>query len=229
MPTTLPCPLCGSLETGHFHTDRRREYLRCAVCDLVFVPPRFFLTAEQEKACYDQHENDPEDPRYRQFLSRLAEPLIARLAPGATGLDFGSGPGPTLSVMLREAGFPTTNYDPFYVPDETALAQTYDFITATEVAEHLHQPGRQLAQLWQILRPGGYLGIMTKRVINHQAFTTWHYKNDPTHVTFFAEETFVWLAERWEAELEILGADVVILRKPISSTGDERRDSDGQK
>lgn len=97
------------------------------------------------------------------------------------------------------------------------------------MAEHLHQPGRQLAQLWQILRPGGYLGIMTKRVINHQAFTTWHYKNDPTHVTFFAEETFVWLAERWEAELEILGADVVILRKPISSTGDERRDSDGQK
>jgi len=45
------------------------------------------------------------DPRYRRFLARLAEPLIAHLPKGARGLDFGCGPGPTLSLMLREAGF----------------------------------------------------------------------------------------------------------------------------
>jgi arginine decarboxylase len=30
---------------------------------------------------------------------------------------------------------------------------------------------------------------------------------------FFAEETFVWLAGQWEANLEILGEDVVVFRK----------------
>ena len=31
---------------------------------------------QNEKARYDQHRNDPSDPRYRQFLSRLANPVI---------------------------------------------------------------------------------------------------------------------------------------------------------
>jgi len=32
------------------------------------------------------------------------------------GLDYGCGPGPTLSVMLREKGFKMADYDPFFKP-----------------------------------------------------------------------------------------------------------------
>jgi len=48
--------------------------------------------------------NSPDDPRYRAFLSRLFIPLNERIAPESCGLDFGSGPGPTLSVMFEEQG-----------------------------------------------------------------------------------------------------------------------------
>ena len=40
-----------------------------------------------------------------RFLGRLAEPLVERLDPGASGLDFGCGPGPALAAMLTRRGY----------------------------------------------------------------------------------------------------------------------------
>ena len=55
---------------------------------------------------------------------------------------------------------------------------------------------------------------MTKRVLSQSAFANWHYKNDPTHVAFFSDDTFSWLAVQWSAELRLVGQDVVLLQKP---------------
>ena len=49
------------------------------------------------------HNNNPYDSEYRKFLSKIIEPLIDKIIPGAKGLDYGSGPGPTLSLMLETA------------------------------------------------------------------------------------------------------------------------------
>jgi len=192
----------------------QRDYFQCGVCRLVFVPSRDWLAPAEEKTHYDRHENSPADVRYREFLSRLFRPLGERLQPGDRGFDFGCGPGPTLSVMFQEAGFPTDLYDPFYAADETVFDRCYDFVTASEVVEHLRRPGFELDRLWGLLRPGGWLGVMTKRVLSQDAFARWHYITDPTHVAFFSEETFRWLAAKWSAELAISGPDVVLFRKP---------------
>ena len=182
------------------------------------VPPCAQLSADAEKAEYDLHRNSVDDPGYRRFLGRLAGPLLARLTTASQGLDFGCGPGPALAAMLREAGHQVRLYDCFYAPDDSVLTGPYDFITASEVVEHLHQPGDVLARLWQALRPGGCLGLMTKLVIDREAFSRWHYKNDPTHVCFFSRETFAWLAAQWGAEAEMIGDDVIIFTKPGTSS-----------
>ncbi len=207
----MHCPLCIGEAIVPFHEDRRRPYLRCGDCALVFVPPSSYLTRQAERAEYDLHRNRVDDPAYRAFLSRLALPLAERLAPGARGLDFGCGPAPALACMLREAGYPVSLYDSFYLPDTGALQGRYDFICATEVVEHLHRPGPELARLWGLLDPGGWLGIMTKLVRDRAAFATWHYRNDPTHVCFFSEQTWQWWAREQRAGLEIVGADVILL------------------
>ncbi|GJL65271.1 MAG: hypothetical protein NPIRA05_02420 [Nitrospirales bacterium] len=137
-----------------------------------------------------------------------------QLPPQSHGLDFGSGPGPTLSVMFEEAGHTVALYDYFYAHDPAVFQGTYDFVTASEVAEHLHDPQKELDSLWKILKPGGLLGIMTKRVYDQQAFTTWHYKNDLTHVCFYSQATFQWLAEKWHAQLMVVDRDVVLFQKP---------------
>lgn len=210
----MHCPLCDGWETDHFYEDRRRPYLRCCRCGLVFVPSANYLERRAERAEYDLHTNDVEDPGYRAFLSRLARPLAARLAPGSHGLDFGCGPGPALAAMLRESGHEVSLYDSFYRPDSSVLTSRYDFICATEVVEHLHRPGPELDRLWSLLVPGGILGIMTKLARGREAFAGWHYKNDPTHVCFFSEQTWSWWSLEHGARLEIIGADVILLRAP---------------
>jgi SAM-dependent methyltransferase len=207
------CPLCASSDIIDFFQDKQRNYLRCDNCKLTFVPKKYFLSEIAEKAEYDLHQNSPQDQGYRKFLSRLLIPLQKLLPPQTHGLDFGSGPGPTLSVMLEELGYKMTIYDKFYANLPERLMQRYDFITATEVFEHLHEPRTTLNQLWQTLKPNGYLGIMTKLVRDHTAFANWHYKNDLTHITFFSHQTFSWLAAQWQAEVTFIDNDVIIIKR----------------
>ncbi|MBE9157741.1 class I SAM-dependent methyltransferase [Nodosilinea sp. LEGE 06152] len=190
-----------------------RAYYRCDRCKLIFVPPGHFLSPQAEKAEYDLHQNHSQDLGYRRFLSRLTNPLIDCLQPQSQGLDFGSGPGPTLSVMLEDAGHRVALYDLFYADNAAVFDRQYDFITATEVVEHLRQPRLELERLWRCLRPGGVLGLMTKLSRDDAAFAGWHYKSDRTHICFFSRQTFEWLAARWQANLTILGQDVILLRK----------------
>ncbi|MBE9539336.1 MAG: class I SAM-dependent methyltransferase [Proteobacteria bacterium] len=213
MTDSTQCPLCNATGGSPFFTDKRREYLRCTYCALVFVPSSFHLSVVKERAEYDKHENAVEDPGYRRFLSRLLVPLNEAIAPASSGLDFGCGPGPALAQMLREGGHSMAIYDPFYAPDTAVLQHSYDFVTATEVVEHMHKPGDDLSRLWSMLRPGGTLAVMTKLVLGAAAFTTWHYKNDPTHVCFFSRETWQWWADQNTAEMKFEGADVILLRK----------------
>lgn len=212
MPQTT-CPLCEVVNSVFFFEDSVRPYYQCNECLLVFVPSKFHLSHDAEKAIYDHHQNSPDDARYRTFLRRLFDPMQRRIAPGSQGLDFGSGPGPTLSVMFAEAGHSMEIYDPFYSPSTTPLAQQYDFISCSEVAEHLRTPRTELTQIWSCLREGGTLGIMTQWAPGQEQFKTWHYKNDPTHVAYFSKPTFEWLAKQWSAELTTFGSDVAIFSK----------------
>lgn len=218
MSENAHCPLCDSPRGYLFYRDQRREYLRCDRCLLVYVPPAYYLSASAERAEYDRHQNRVADPAYRRFLSRLYQPMSARLPSAARGLEFGCGPGPALAQMWREGGFAVTVYDVFYAPDAAALQREYDFISATEVVEHLHRPGEVLQQLWTLLRPAGVLGVMTKLVLNRAAFANWHYRNDPTHVCFFSRRTWQWWAQQHGAELDLLGADVILLSKSRART-----------
>ncbi len=207
------CPNCKTADGTGFYQDGRRDYFRCQTCGLVFVPAWQFLSPEEEKARYDLHRNSPDDKGYRRFLSRIFIPMQERLAPESLGLDFGSGPGPTLSVMFEQAGHSMSIYDHFYARDPSVLEKQYDFITATEVVEHLHNPKEVLDKLWSCLKPGGWLGIMTKLALDREAFADWHYKNDPTHVSFFSRTTFEWLAGKWQAEVTFADKDVILFRK----------------
>ncbi len=210
---TTTCPLCRTDDVLSYFQDGRRDYYHCQVCGLVFVPPRQFLSPEEEKKRYDQHRNSSDDPDYRRFLSRVFLPLQRWLAPGSDGLDFGSGPGPTLSLMFEEAGHSMKIFDHFYERVPAVLEQQYDFITATEVVEHLHDPKMELDRLWACLKQGGWLGIMTSHAVGQEAFPKWYYKNDPTHVCFFSQQTFGWMALQWNAEVTFADGDVVFFHK----------------
>ncbi len=208
-----PCPLCAAGKVQPFHADRKRRYWGCLTCDLVFVSPEQLPSLQVERSNYDFHQNSPNDAGYRRFLGRLVAPLCERLTPAQQqGLDFGCGPGPALSAMLVERGLTVDAYDPIYAPGTNRLQTQYDFVTCTEAVEHFHRPAREWSQLLALLKPTGWLGIMTKLHRGKTAFSTWHYKNDPTHVSFFSRRTFEYLAHRDQLRLEFIGDDVVLFQ-----------------
>ena len=217
------CPLCHSNSTELWHTQTHkpligREYHRCQVCDLIFVPSIFHWDKPAEIAIYQQHENNPHDLGYRKFLDRIKQPMLQQLAllnkskKEITGLDFGCGPGPTLSLMFEEVGLSCANYDLYFANHPELLQQTYDFIASTEVFEHLAKPADVMDQLVNCLKPQGILGIMTQRPRDLAAFQNWRYLADPTHISFFSEACFNWLAKHWQLEQVYLGSDVVLLK-----------------
>jgi len=220
------CPFChplsqrkdqsyGIVDTSlhEYCQDSKRTYEQCSNCDLVSVPDKFILSAEDEKKIYDEHQNDPEDSGYRKFLSRTFNPLSEKISKNAVGLDFGCGPGPALSKMAAETGITMSNYDLYYFNDQALLEKQYDFITMTEVIEHIADPVELLQMLDSILKPKAILAVMTKRVLGKQEFKNWHYKNDLTHIRFYSIETFKWIAKAFNWRLEIIDKDVVFFYK----------------
>lgn len=211
------CPVCEDTGAHRFADIDGREYWRCGRCAATFLSPAQLPPPTEEKREYDRHCNDVDDPGYRRFLDRLAVPLLERLPPKAEGLDYGCGPGPALAATLEASGHRVRLYDPIYYPDAAALAETRDFITCTEVVEHMHHPAAEFRRLDALLRPGGLLGIMTVFQTDDARFADWHYRRDPTHVVFYRESTLASIADRMGWTLEIPRANVAIFQKPPSA------------
>jgi hypothetical protein len=214
---TMVCCVCRATTARRFFTVETRLYWRCDVCEATFLDPANRPEPTAEHAHYLLHKNDPYDLRYRQFLSKLAVPLMERIGPGRHGLDYGCGPGPALAAMLREAGYQVDLFDPFFSPEPTALGRAYDFITCSEVAEHFHRPADEFDRLNTMLRRGGWLGVMTCFQTDDARFAAWHYRRDPTHVVFYREATLRHIAalRGWHCEIPV--KDVVLMQKPFGS------------
>jgi hypothetical protein len=210
----MNCTLCHAPAT-FFCEDKKRPYFRCTECDLVFASPYSYLNDSDEKAIYDFHENDPNDARYRQFLNQLATPLLGKLSAGMEGLDFGCGPGPVLNLMMEEHGMSMSVYDIYYVPDKNKVARQYDFVTSTEVVEHFYKPSEAWPQLVDLVKRGGWLGIMTSMFTREspEFFKQWQYKNDPTHVSFYSPKTMHWIAKQFALDIEIVSNRIILLQR----------------
>jgi SAM-dependent methyltransferase len=192
------------------------NYWHCKVCELRFLDTALRLKSEAEKARYDTHQNDNQG--YENFLAPLFEQLSSRLAPGAQGLDFGAGPAPTLARLFRRHGFTVEPYDPFYCPNLEALERTYDFVVSSEVVEHFYDPSKEFRRIYNLLKPGAWLGIMTEVYLPRIDFAHWPYRRDPTHVVFYARETFQWLAEHFAfINLTYVGERIVLLQRAPST------------
>ena len=197
----MNCLLCHN-DSNDFEADT----FLCPVCKLVFKNPDIFLSAEEDVTRYSHHNNVSTDQGYLDFLGKLVNPLKEFLPKKFTALDFGCGPGPTLSGLLEHLGGVVENYDPIFFPDgHLLIPDSYDVVTSTEVVEHFKTPGFDWELLVGLVKDGGLLGIMTQIYSPDIDYKKWWYKNDPTHIVFYQKETFDFIAEKYN--LEILYCD----------------------
>ena len=207
------CIVCKNLETVDFKNIKQKRYWKCGYCEAIFLDKEFYLSSNDEYKHYLTHNNDVNDPRYKKFLSNLMLPLIERIKLNSIGLDYGCGPGPALSLMLREKGYQMFNYDPFFHSKKRNLLKKYDFICCTETVEHFHNPFGEFTRFNELLNNNGTIGIMTNFHSEQDIFENWYYIKDPTHVVFYNKKTFQIIAKIFDWDSEFLGNNLVFLKK----------------
>ena len=207
------CPLCQSLNIIKYLQDEKRSYLKCPDCLFVFVPTSDHVSIECEKKRYDKHINTEENEGYVDQFKRLIDYISDSFSKKSKGLDFGSGSNPVLVNILNKKGYDVDTFDIFYANDENVFDKKYDFITATEVVEHLADPIKEIKRLIDCLQLGGKLLILTHRYPAKEEFLNWYYKNDCTHISYFSEKVFYRLAEILFVEVEIIDDTLVVFTK----------------
>lgn len=183
------CCLCGSSETVEVFTPRDKIlYNRCESCGYVAMDRQYRMTPADEKLRYEQHNNNPENPGYVNWLNTFLDFALNPPPPeGASILDFGSGPEPVMAGLMEQRGYNVSIEDPFFAPGQRD--GTFDIITSLEVFEHLSNPFEVLCSLSKRLSDGGRLCIATKFLPESpDDFDSWHYRNDSTHIGFFTRQ-----------------------------------------
>lgn len=188
----MNCPLCDAPNCRLFFRDNRRSFHCCKVCELLFVPAAYHVSPEEEKKRYELHDNRPNNKGYVRFLEEIVKVIEVIEAPKSTDqkiLDFGSGKHAVLGGLLQRKGFSIDSYDPLYALGREYLSKRYDILVIGEVIEHVRNLKDEILIIKNLVMQNGKLILRTKLYPSCEEFSAWWYKEDITHINFFARKS----------------------------------------
>lgn len=195
------CRLCGCRALSAIDAPDGRYY-HCPQCQLIFADARTLPGPAEERRRYLEHDNSHENKGYVAMFERFIAELVVPYANGRGDvLEFGCGPVPVLADILAGKGFTVDVYDPYFYPQPVHEEKQYDFITATEVFEHLQNPYGTIKRLKMHLKTNGCLAVMTLFHPGPREFAGWWYRRDLTHICFYNSHTLDWIAGHFGLQL----------------------------
>lgn len=206
------CSLCQTPLVNSRRSADGKIYFDCACCGLISLKEEFRLSNEQEKRRYLLHQNSTGSSGYQEFLERTIAPLRSNIKPGMSGIDYGCGPGPTISKILNAEGMTVTDYDPYFAPRVFSDSEQFDFITCTETIEHFRNPAVEFEKLSRLVRPSGWVVLMTEILDGDISFENWWYIRDRTHVSLYQPKTMEWIAHKYKWCMQIPSKTVRLYR-----------------
>ncbi len=211
----MGCSLCNN-EITETWAAGTLEYRYCGRCGLVQALPRFFPDPLKEKERYLKHNNSFENSGYVKYLTDfIASAVAPYVGKGSSILDYGCGPAPVLTALLKKKDYRVTPYDPYFHADRRWKTQHFDSVVSVEVFEHLQDPLTALKEILSVLDTDGIVIIRTLlHNENQDVFSNWWYRQDCTHITFYSEKSFLFLAENFPLKiLAIKNGSEIILAK----------------
>ncbi len=209
---TSLCPLCSS-KAAFFEQGRYGSYFSCPQCGGIFLHEKDRMNEIQEKNRYLEHNNNIYDEGYRNFVSPIINAVKKNNKSVDEGLDFGAGPGPVISTMLKESSYSISLYDPFFHYNPAALEKKYNYIILCEVMEHFYNPNSEFTKLYSLLLPGGKLYCMTALYDQSINFKTWYYVSDHSHVFFYSLKTLSWIEKNMGFTTHSVDKRLIIFEK----------------
>lgn len=209
---SLKCMVCGGVAKKTFPKSFQGveiSYYRCETCDHltanVFDPDKLYL--EDNYFTEVDHGWEARNKRVLKFLKLFSRLPGIKLPLGIKTLDYGCGVG-SLVKDLAQLGNDAFGYEPFPNPEcqldniiteSAALAgysTSFQLVTMIEVLEHLRSPEKQLAEIRELLKKGGYLMISTGIFRNGLHSSDWYYLNPIAgHVSIYSERSIQTLLE----------------------------------
>ncbi|MAP81085.1 MAG: 2-polyprenyl-3-methyl-5-hydroxy-6-metoxy-1,4-benzoquinol methylase [Aequorivita sp.] len=205
----MRCTLCNTELT----IKKDDFYFNCINCGGVLKNNKYYLSKDQEKERYKEHNNDVTDEGYINFTAPITTAILKKQSPLHLGLDYGSGTGPVISSQLIDRGYKVKLFDPFFKNTQDYLNYKYDYIFSCEVFEHFFNPKKEIEKLIQLLKPNGHLYVMTHLYSENIDFSNWYYRNDPTHVFIYTRKTIDFIVKTYNLNLEMLENRLIVLRK----------------
>lgn len=187
MAEAVKCIFCGGTQSKKIFQQKESKIYACAHCGLIFRWPQ--PTRAEIQEFYDQQEhlenpyfaglkknygmNNPAVKLYRRELEKIDRFLI----PGKL-LDVGCAYGVFLD-LARLVGWQASGVEVSKVSSEYArknfglsvftgtleeakfAPDSFDLITLWDVAEHLTDPIKTFQEIYRVLKPGGYILILT--------------------------------------------------------------------
>ena len=174
------------------------------------------LTQKEGKNRYLLHQNSHDASGYIEFLNVfIGSAVLPYIAPGSAILDYGSGPRPVLSGLLKDLGYACDIYDPAFAKTRLWKKRKYSAVLLHEVAEHLKNPSETFSRLASLVEPGGILAVRTRfPPSGADDLKSWWYRMDPTHVGFFAPRSLSsFFGRNGFSTLRCIGPDIMVFRK----------------
>ena len=204
------CKICGfsSVSEEKIISCSGRNFYFCPNCASIFANSASYLDSASQRQRYLLHNNSLDDEGYKTYLGNFFDAALKlsigkkELTPqdfeffsGWDYLDYGSGPVPCLTELVKEKKIFRTvqSYDLFFT-EKLPSGSKFDFITCLEVAEHFENPLQDFTKIAELLKNGGILALQTQfleeREFEEQKkfFEKWWYKEDSTHVVFYTKK-----------------------------------------
>lgn len=220
----MSCKICGYETREKIVTKHHIKYHYCDRCEFISKDPDGYVSEEQELIIYDSHNNSILDETYvTYFRNFINKTIIKYKSDGKRGLDFGSGPEPVLAELLkRDYGYDMDIYDKFYAPEKNFEGKAYDLVTSTEVVEHLNDPMEYFRLFSSLLAKDGIMAIMTQfHPKDDVKFAGWHYRRDPSHISFYTPKTISWIAG-------LVGLEIVFIDRHKNITLRNKKTEEGK-
>jgi 2-polyprenyl-3-methyl-5-hydroxy-6-metoxy-1,4-benzoquinol methylase len=215
---TIDCPLCGSDTRSVLFVKRGYPIVRCDDCELVFANPQVdesLVLAEYRAGSarandlwvdvlLSERQLELDREKFEEILDEL-EPYRG----GGRLLDVGTSIGLFLRLALdrgwdaignefgeraRQVARERFGLDVTDAPLDAMGVEpaSFDVVTLNSVLEHVNEPRRMLAQVRELLRPGGVLFVIVPNVdslacrVLHERAATFDGRN---HLVYFSPAT----------------------------------------